>query len=200
MPAGAEVEPEAPEDYREEKSKVIPVEQHLGLARKVAWKYRGAAEQEELLSVAYLGLTKAGVRYQPERGGTFSTFAYIVVESEILIFLRKEKRWKGLLSLDDPIPGTEGLTFQETIPDPADPFLALENRLLAEEILETGNLTPAERKTMKLYYQEGKTQTEVGRLLGVSQTVICRKLRTAVGKLQKGAADAATPTAPRKKT
>lgn len=45
MPSGAEVEPEAPEDYREEKSKVIPVEQHLGLARKIAWKYRSAVEK-----------------------------------------------------------------------------------------------------------------------------------------------------------
>ena len=71
MPAGAEVEPETSEDYGEEKSKVIPVEQHLGLARKVAWKYRGAAEQEELLSAAYLGLTKAGIHYQLGRGIAF---------------------------------------------------------------------------------------------------------------------------------
>ena len=122
------------------------------------------------------------------------------MENEIRKFLRNERRWKGLASLSDPIPGAEGLTLQETIPDPADPFSTLEERLLVKEILEKGELTQEERWLLRLYYQERKSQREIGDALGVSQSIVSRKLRTAVGKLQKGAADAATPTAPRKKT
>ncbi|WP_130799784.1 SigB/SigF/SigG family RNA polymerase sigma factor, partial [Streptomyces otsuchiensis] len=56
----------------------------LPMARRLARKYRGRGEDtEDLEQVAALGLTKAVLRYEPERGNAFESYAVPMILGEI---------------------------------------------------------------------------------------------------------------------
>ncbi len=57
---------------------------HLGLARKLAFKYSGRGEPvEELIQVAMVGLVQAAHRFDPERGSPFVSYAIPTILGEI---------------------------------------------------------------------------------------------------------------------
>jgi RNA polymerase sigma-B factor len=68
------------------------VEQHLGLARHLALRYRDRGEPiDDLVQVASVGLLKAADRFDPSRGVTFATFAVPTILGE----LRRHFRDRG---------------------------------------------------------------------------------------------------------
>jgi RNA polymerase sigma-B factor len=56
---------------------------HMPLARRIAARYRSPDGYEDLEQVAYLGLVKAAMRYDPSRGTTFLTYAIPTITGEI---------------------------------------------------------------------------------------------------------------------
>lgn len=58
-------------------------EQNRGLIAKVAVKYRGSAETDDLMQEGYIGLCEAVRHYDPERGAPFSSYAYFWIEHTI---------------------------------------------------------------------------------------------------------------------
>ena len=57
---------------------------HLGLARKLAFRYAGRGEPlDELTQVAMVGLVQAANRFDPERGPSFVSFAVPTILGEI---------------------------------------------------------------------------------------------------------------------
>ncbi|MDA0160198.1 sigma-70 family RNA polymerase sigma factor [Solirubrobacter ginsenosidimutans] len=64
------------------------VEQFMPLARKLAWRYRGVEDIEDLEQVAAMGLMKAIERFDPERGIAFSSFAFPTILGELKRHLR----------------------------------------------------------------------------------------------------------------
>lgn len=55
--------------------------QNYGLIKKIAWKFRGYADPEDLRQEAYFGLMKAAEYYDPDGGAKFSTYAsYWILE------------------------------------------------------------------------------------------------------------------------
>ncbi|MCI8638684.1 MAG: sigma-70 family RNA polymerase sigma factor [Coprococcus sp.] len=58
-------------------------EQNRGLIVKVAMKYRGNGEMDDLTQEGYLGLCEAVWHYDPERGAPFSSYAYFWIEHTI---------------------------------------------------------------------------------------------------------------------
>ena len=65
-------------------------EEHLGLARLCANRFRGRGiEYEELYSAGCLGLVKAAHAFDPERGVCFSTYAVPVIMGEIRRLFRE---------------------------------------------------------------------------------------------------------------
>jgi len=45
-------------------------------------------------------------------------------------------------------------------------------------------LTQRQRETMNLYYSKGKTQTEIGAILGIHQTTVSQHIRYGIKKLR----------------
>lgn len=72
--------------------KIDPLE-HLGLVHEVASTFHGGYELDDLLQVGYIGLLAAAERFDEMRGWRFSTYAYPVIRSYILKFVRKEARF-----------------------------------------------------------------------------------------------------------
>jgi RNA polymerase sigma-B factor len=67
------------------------VQEHLELARKLAYRYAGRGEPvEELVQVAMLGLVQAARRYDPERGNGFVPFAVPTILGEIRRYFRDQ--------------------------------------------------------------------------------------------------------------
>lgn len=60
------------------------------LNRKFPW----LANDEDVISVANLGLCKAAIKFDPDRGFAFSTFACPVIYNEIGMYLRKDLKIK----------------------------------------------------------------------------------------------------------
>jgi RNA polymerase sigma factor for flagellar operon FliA len=84
------------------------VEGHLDLARKAAAmifpRVRDHVEYEELVALANVGLADAAQRYDPDKGASFSTFAWYRVQGSIVDGLRKQSNlprrvWAKLVAL-----------------------------------------------------------------------------------------------------
>ncbi len=84
------------------------VEDHLELSRKAAAmifpRVREHVDMDELVALANVGLADAAQRYDPERGASFSTFAWYRVQGAIVDGLRKQSNlprrvWARLVAL-----------------------------------------------------------------------------------------------------
>jgi RNA polymerase sigma factor for flagellar operon FliA len=84
------------------------VERHLDIARKAAAliypRVRDHVELDELVALGNAGLAEAAARYDPDRGASFSTFAWYRVQGSIVDGLRKasnlpRRTWAKLIAL-----------------------------------------------------------------------------------------------------
>lgn len=70
---------------------LVLYEQNKGIICRIAKKYSGMAELEDLTQEGYIGLCRAVDNYEPAAGASFSTYAYKVIQSHLLRYIRKEK-------------------------------------------------------------------------------------------------------------
>lgn len=163
---------------------------HMGLAYKIAWKYRGCrVEQEELQAAALLGLVKAAAEFDAYRKVKFSAFAAVVIRNEIHQELRKVRKYQNCLSLDSdyrtvcesprPVPLTDRIACEET------GFEKAERKDLFPSLLSMPELTGKEQKTILLVIGRGMTQKEAGDRMGLSQPSVSRSLQSGIRKLRK---------------
>ena len=61
--------------------------------------YKTGYELDELMAVGYLGLNKAVDTFDESLNFKFITYAYICIKNEILMFLRKSKKYYNQISL-----------------------------------------------------------------------------------------------------
>ena len=81
------------------------IEDHLPLARKLAWRYVGRGEPlDDLVQVGALGLLRASDRFDPDRGVSFGTFAAVVIDGEIRRHLRASTN-EGVVGPEEPVEG-----------------------------------------------------------------------------------------------
>ncbi|HEX9530708.1 MAG TPA: sigma-70 family RNA polymerase sigma factor [Acidimicrobiales bacterium] len=68
------------------------VERHAGLARALAHRMAGTSrEREDIVQVALLGLLHAVDRFEPDRGVTFTTYAWATIVGEIKKHHRRDQ-------------------------------------------------------------------------------------------------------------
>lgn len=167
---------------------MIHVEEHLGLANMVAHKYCNTGiEYEELQGTAYLGLVKASQSYDDTRGVKFTTYASHVIHNEILMYLRKARRQRGVQSYDTQIADQDGakLRVLDMLPDYENGYELVEDHITAAQILST--MDPQERKIIMQYYIYGKRQGILAKQYGCSQPVLSRRIRKIRAKIQQRA-------------
>lgn len=97
------------------------IRHNLRLVAHVTKKYYAAtAAQDDLISIGTIGLIKAVDTFDPARASKFSSYASRCIENELRMELRRTRREGTLLSLQEPLEGSEGqLTLADTLPDPA---------------------------------------------------------------------------------
>ncbi len=138
---------------------------------------------DDLLAVGLVGLVKAINTFKPEKGFAFSTYVAQVVRNEISKTFRK-KRIFSCFSLDEPcrLENGEESSYTDIIAD---------DRRFEEEVVVNMQFEKAfsflsEREKMILYLKINyKTQTEIGRICGISQAQASREIKKIYEKLKR---------------
>ncbi len=172
----------------------ILIEHNLRLVVFLAKKYENTGfDIEDLVSIGSIGLIKGINTYKIDKNIKLATYASRCIANEILMFLRKNKRKKVEISLEETlnydaegnelhledILGTE----EDVVPKEFE--LNVNKELLKREI---SSLDKREKEIMVLRYgldnKEEYTQKEVAEMLGISQSYISRIEKKIVKKLQ----------------
>jgi RNA polymerase sigma-B factor len=94
---------------------------------------------------------------------------------------------RGSASLEQPLGPGEDDTLGQIIGGDDDRYRQVENAVAADDLLS--ELTPLERRILRLRFEEDMTQSEIGALVGCSQMKVSRVLRGALEQLSAVAAD-----------
>ena len=170
------------------------IEHNLRLVVFLAKKYENTGvDLEDLVSIGSIGLIKGVNTYKLDKNIKLATYASRCIDNEILMFLRKTKRKKKEISLEDSLSydqdGNE-LHLEDIIGTDSDIVtrgLEEENNkyILKKEILK---LPLRDRQVMTLRYGLGNTreytQKEVADKLGISQSYISRIEKKVIKRLK----------------
>lgn len=101
--------------------------------------------------------------------------------SEIVLALEASQR---IYSLEEPLYHDDGsaLLLFDVIPDKDDEFELIERIALKEALRKLG---PQERKIIFLRYFKDKTQTEIAKVMGISQVQVSRMEKKVIDKIKK---------------
>ena len=137
-----------------------------------------ALHKDDIISSGILGLVKAANTFDTERGTKFSTYAALCIRNEMLMYMRKARRYFNQeISLESPVTVDESgaiLTIADTLEaneNPQDECLA---GLMYEEFIR--KLTTLDQRVLGMRI-EGYKQKEISTRLGYSQGYIARRIK-----------------------
>ena len=177
------------------KGRQILVEHNLRLVVYIAKKFENTGVGiEDLISIGTIGLIKAINTFNLNKNIKLATYASRCIENEILMYLRKNNRFKSELSIDEPLnqdgDGNE-LLLSDILGTDAD----ITSRRLEDEVDKTllksaiKKLNDREKYIMELRFgfngHREKTQKEVANMLGISQSYISRLEKKIMNKMKK---------------
>ncbi len=167
-----------------EEAKNILIEHNLRLVVFLAKKYENTGyDIEDLVSIGSIGLIKGINTYKIDKNIKLATYASRCISNEILMFLRKNKRRKKEISLEDSLnydnEGNE-LHLEDVLGTDTDLVSEEYERQVERTFIskEINKLNEREKQIMVLRYglnnTESYTQKEVAEILGISQSYISR--------------------------
>lgn len=170
------------------------IEHNLRLVVFLAKKYESTGyDLEDLVSIGSIGLIKGIETYKPDKNIKLATYASRCIANEILMYIRKNKKRKTEVSLEDSLTyDAEGNELHlEDILGTDDNIIYNEfSRKVDKDILkkELIKLSEREKQIMTLRYglndTDEYTQKEVAEMLGISQSYISRIEKKIIKKLQ----------------
>lgn len=138
------------------------VEKHIGLANKLAANKKklmpAYVSYDELQSAAFLGLTEAANRFDPDMGFCFTTYAYPRIWGAINDYLRE----LGVINVSLEISNEDDLCLKDTL-------ISRENN--TEQILEFVQEALGEQAgdMIRLYYVDQYSMREIGEQYNISE-------------------------------
>ena len=176
-------------------AKHVLIERNLRLVAHVIKKYQYLDEDpEDLISIGTIGLIKAVVTFNPDKGNRLAAYASKCVENEILMYLRAKKKTSKEISLYEPIgtdrEGNEIKLYDIIETEDADVPEKIHLKENIQKLYEKveNELSNRERLVLKmrygLYNGEEYTQREIARQLGISRSYVSRIEKSAVEKLR----------------
>lgn len=170
------------------------IEHNLRLVVFLAKKYENTkVDLEDLVSIGSIGLIKGINTFSMDKNIKLATYISRCIDNEILMYLRKSKKQKQEISIDqalsydgegnelhlEDVIGTDKDIITKSIEDEHD------KKLMSNEIL---SLKKRDRDIMVLRYglfgNEEYTQKEVAEKLGISQSYISRIEKKIIKKLK----------------
>ena len=169
------------------------IEHNLRLVVFLAKRYENTTyDIEDLVSIGSIGLIKGINTYKIDKNIKLATYASRCISNEILMFLRKNKRKRSEVSLEEALNyDSEGneLRLEDILGTDAELVPKEYEKRVDKEILskEIEMLSPRDKEIMTLRYGLNNTieytQKEVAEMLGISQSYISRIEKKVVRKL-----------------
>ena len=170
------------------------IEHNLRLVVFLAKKYESTGyDLEDLVSIGSIGLIKGIETYKPDKNIKLATYASRCIANEILMYIRKNKKRKSEVSLEDSLTfDAEGNELHlEDILGTDDNIIFNEfSKQVDKEVLkdELVKLNDREKLIMTLRFglnnTDEYTQKEVAEMLGISQSYISRIEKKVIRRLQ----------------
>ena len=169
------------------------IEHNLRLVVYLSKKYENTkVELEDLVSIGTIGLIKGINTYKNDKNIKLATYASRCIDNEILMYLRKNKKRKADVSLDESLSfDSEGneLHLEDILGTEKDIVTKdlEENDMRKIMLKEIGKLNERDKQIMVLRYglndTKEYTQKEVAELLGISQIYISRIEKKVISKI-----------------
>jgi RNA polymerase sporulation-specific sigma factor len=171
------------------------IKHNMRLVAHISKKYANSGiSQDDLISTGTIGLIKAVSTYSPERSPRLGTYAARCIENEILMWIRKSRKEKAEISLNEPL-GTDkegnDISFIDILGTDAD--LISDDLELKMEIADLYHAIESELKPREkvviidrfgLFGHDELTQREIAAKLGISRSYVSRIERRALLKLR----------------
>ena len=172
----------------------ILIEHNLRLVVFIAKKFENCRETlEDLVSIGSIGLIKGINTYKVDKNIRLATYASRCISNEILMFIRKNKKRNGDISLEDALTydgeGNE-LHLEDIVGTTEDLVYKEYEKMVDIEALKKyiDTLNERDKKIMVMRYGLNKgeeyTQKEVANILGISQSYISRIEKKVIKKLK----------------
>lgn len=155
------------------------------------WAYarRRGHELDDLVAVSWFGVEKAIKTFQPDRGAKFSFYAVYFIRRALAAYLGFRKYQPFPLSLDEPVPGTEGLSYGDTVEDPESSarFEAVEDLAAYSQTVTAalGELNEKERAVIHAFFMQNKTLRQIAAENGFSESYAHQVRNHALRKLRR---------------
>ncbi len=172
----------------------VLIEHNLRLVVFLAKKYESTGYPlEDLVSIGSIGLIKGINTYKIDKNIKLATYASRCIANEILMYIRKNKRRKTEISLEDALNyDSEGneLHLEDVMGTDsdlvADEYESKEEKVLLERELKNLDSRDKEIMIMRygLYNTKEYTQKEVADKLSISQSYISRIEKKVIKKLK----------------
>jgi len=168
---------------------------NMRLVAHIVKKYQNADEDmEEMISIGTIGLIKAVMTFQPEKGSRLSTYAARCIDNELLMHLRNRRKVSREVSMYEPI-GTdkEGnqINFMDIIESEEPDVVEIMDKNSKISYLQKQLpriLTDREQEIIVLRYglQDDKpvTQKQIAGRLGISRSYVSRIEKRALEKMR----------------
>lgn len=144
-------------------------------------KYLSMDSVEDWYGVAAIGLCKAALVYDENREAKFSTLAYICMNNEVRMVLRK-KRINNVISLYTETTEDKKSYIEEIIPDTYDFTYSV---YLNDAISSASkNLTERNQKILNLIIDNGMKCSEVAVIFGISKQMVNRIYHNFISKIK----------------
>ena len=170
------------------------IEHNLRLVVFLAKKYENTSvDLEDLVSIGTIGLIKGIKTFSKDKNIKLATYASRCIDNEILMYLRKNKKVRTEISLDESLSyDSEGneLKLEDIIgtsPDIVTKNIETqtERKIVIEEI---NKLNTRDKEIIVLRYgltgNKELTQKEVAEVLGISQSYISRIEKKVIKKIR----------------
>lgn len=125
-------------------------------------------EQEEAVSLAFMGLVKAATIFDEAKKAKFSTLAMKCMYNTFLQDLRNRSKQVETISFDSLVSEDSDTTYADLIPDEDNPYSYLENREMIESCLR--ELTVREQEIVTAYLADpNQRQVHLSKKFGISR-------------------------------
>ncbi|WP_461881367.1 RNA polymerase sporulation sigma factor SigK [Fusicatenibacter sp.] len=182
------------------KARDILIERNLRLVAHVVKKYQGLPDDlDDLISIGTIGLIKAVMTYDPQKGNRLAAYAARCIDNELLMYLRSKKKTAREISLYEPIgidkEGNE-IHLLDIVESEGEDIAEQYNRKEDAKRLYLyldSELKEQEKQVLLLRYglggKEEFTQKQVAAKLGISRSYVSRIEKNAIEKLRLRFAD-----------
>lgn len=167
------------------------VEENIDLAYYALKKYRKYFERldpEDVLSACFIGLIKAVVGFDPNRGNTFSTYAMKAMYSTIIMELIRGRKQVEPIYLEDMVNKDDDVFWQEVVPDNYSFEDEIICSMLGEQLitaLDNIKMGKTYKAIIRTKYQDPElTQCEIAEKVGCRQKTVSLAYSIARQKLK----------------